>query len=130
VLQSTAGAWGPSETLTRVAGSRGTAWIDDDLKIGAIESVSGTVRLATGPNISEVRVPEHLRLPADAALDARYHRNVLPYTRVYEIMVRAIAGETPVGATVPATFEDGVANMRVLAAIRTSAAEGGRLINL
>ena len=49
-----------------------------------------------------------------------------PYIRLTQAFRRAIEGAPPEPGPQPATFVDGLACMRVLAAVRESAAEEGR----
>ena len=55
VLQQTAGAWGPSVGMTRVAGTTGTVWVED-----------GVAWLADRSGVSELAVPPELALPVVA----------------------------------------------------------------
>ena len=122
VLQQTAGAWGPSVAVSRVAGSKGTVWLDD----GAawIADASGTRRLP---------VPDDLALPSppDANDDPRHrftHLELGPYTRLAEVLRAGVEGaDLPTTVPVP-TFADGLACMRVLDAVRESARRGGDLV--
>jgi predicted dehydrogenase len=125
VMQSTAADRGPFLIETRVVGTRGTAWIDglgDDVWVA---DARGTRRLT---------VPDDLRSTAPSAppreiLTTTYEQmighglDLGPYTRLAEHFRARIEGtEVPPGPR-PATFADGVADMAVLDAMRTSAAE-------
>ncbi len=110
VLQQTAASWATAG-LTVVAGTSGTIELRD------------TVRLTGAEGSRTIETPADLALPAfDASLDPRErftHLELGPYTK----LCQALRGEAP---AVPApTFADGVACMRVLDAIRASAARGG-----
>ena len=124
VLQQTAAAWGPLAGLTRVAGTRGTVWIDGD---------TPWLADADGPRL--LPVPSDLELPTagPASDDPRHrftHLELGPFTRLCEAL-RAGAEGRPVRAAVPVpTFADGVAEMRVLDAIRESAAHDGATVTL
>jgi len=121
-MQQTAGAWGPSATLWRCAGTKGTVWID-----------SGKVMVADKDGVRELSMPDDLRLPpppaaADPNSSKRFsHFELGPFTRLCESLRARIAG-TGLKAPVPVpTFRDGLASMEVLDAIRASAAQGGAL---
>ncbi|WP_428310617.1 Gfo/Idh/MocA family protein [Hydrocarboniphaga sp.] len=116
VLQQTAGAWGSPAAMTRVAGTRGTLWVED-----------GRVHLADREGTRELAVPDDLQLP-DVGGDPR---NLLlpPFVRLCEALRAAIDGR-PNSAVPPPTFADGVAGMQVLDAIRASAASGGARVAL
>lgn len=118
VMQQTAGAWGAPAEMVRVAGTRGTLWID-----------RGAVGFADASGERELAVPAQLQLPTTSAAD-NTHMNPGPYIRLCEVLRAGIEGREP-PATVPApTFEDGVAGMKVLAAIRQSAASNGELVRV
>jgi predicted dehydrogenase len=118
-LQQTAAAWGPYAGLTRVAGTTGTMWIDGD-----------EPWLADAAGARRLDIPADLALPAppDESDDPRHrftHLELGPFTRLCEALRAGVEGR-PVPDTVPVpTFADGVAEMRVLDAIRTSAANDG-----
>jgi predicted dehydrogenase len=121
-MQQSAGAWGPMATLWRCAGSKGTVWTE-----------SGKVMVADKGGTRELPVPDDLMLPpapppADANSSNRLsHLELGPFTRLCEAMRDAIEGRMA-KTTVPApTFRDGLASMRVMDAMRASAAEGGAL---
>jgi predicted dehydrogenase len=120
VLQSTAGAWGPNAALTRIAGSRGTAWIDD-----------GAVFLADREGNRQLPLPTDLELPptpelSDDPRERFSHLELGPYTRLAEALRSALQGEPPGSRPGPATFADGVAAMHVMDAVRRSAETGAR----
>jgi predicted dehydrogenase len=119
VLQQTAAAWGPMSGLTRVAGTRGSAWIDGTE--AWIADVDGTRRLD---------IPDDLALPpAPPESDDPRHRfthlELGPFTRLCEVLRAGVEARTPEPAVPAATFHDGLASMRVLDAIRASAARRG-----
>jgi predicted dehydrogenase len=122
VLQQTAAGWGPMRGLTTVAGTDGTIWIEGDA--AWIADRAGSRPLA---------VPDDLRTPAPPTEsdDPRHrftHLELGPYTRLCEALRCAVDGR-PYPAVVPVpTFADGLAEMRVLDAVRASAAAGGALI--
>jgi predicted dehydrogenase len=122
IMQSTAGAHGPPLFVTRIAGTRGTVWVDFD-----------TVSIADANGQRQVPVPEDLVLPppepppADLLVSAydqlhAFGIDLPPYTRLYQTFADLIAGRPVPDDPRPATFADGVADMAVLDAIRHSAA--------
>ena len=125
VLQQTAAAWGPSTGLTRVAGTRGSAWIDGD-----------EAWIADRDGTRLLDVPADLVLPAAPAVsdDPRHrytHLELGPYTRLCEALRDGVSGATAGRGAVPLpTFADGVAEMEVLDAVRASAAAGGETVRL
>jgi predicted dehydrogenase len=124
MLQQTAAAWGPSAGMTRVAGSRGTVWID------GVEPW-----LADADGMRRLEVPADLVLPGPPGEsdDLRHrftHLELGPFTRLCEVLRAGVeGGPLPDAVPVP-TFADGVAEMRVLDAIRASAADGGATVSL
>jgi len=119
VLQQTAASWGPMAGMTRVAGTTGTLWLDGD-----------EVWLADRDGSRRVPVPVDLELPVAPAEsdDPRHqftHLELGPFTRLCEALRAGVEGR-PLPDTVPVpTFHDGLAEMKVIDAIRASAAEGG-----
>lgn len=124
ILQQTAAAWGPLAGITRVAGTRGSAWID------------GTdAWLADADGARRLEVPADLALPSGAApsTDPRHrftHLELGPFTRLCEVLLAGVEGRPPPTAVTPATFADGVAATRVLDAIRESSTRDGETIRL
>jgi predicted dehydrogenase len=124
-LQSTSGDLGPPIVITRVVGSRGTAWI---------EGVGSTVKVADREGTRTVPVSDDLPtgsgppLPGGLVTTA-YERMIShgmdfsPYTRLAEILRCRIEGSPPPAGPAAADFTDGVRQMAVLDAIRRSAAE-------
>jgi len=118
VLQQTAAAWGPYAGLTRVAGTRGTVWIEGD-----------AAWIADADGARMLDVPADLAPPAapgksDDPRDRFTHVELGPFTRLCEVL-RAGVDTQPASDAVPVpTFADGVASMRVLDAVRESAAAG------
>jgi predicted dehydrogenase len=124
ILQHTAGAWGPGASMTRVAGTEGSIWIEN-----------GTVKLADRNGAQDLAVPADLILPPPPppSEDPRHRFSGIElgaFTRLCETLRAAIDGK-PLAAAVPVpTFADGVACMEVLDAIRKSAANNGELVRL
>jgi predicted dehydrogenase len=124
LMQSVAGDRGPMLFVTRVAGTKGTAWAEGD-----------RVRLADASGTRDVACPSDLAVvapdppPADllvSAYDLLHSTgiDVGPYTRLAEQFRARIEGAAGSLDPAPATFADGVAAMEVLDAIRRSAREG------
>lgn len=124
VLQQTAGAWGPSASMTRIAGTEGTVWVEN-----------GVVKLADRNGVRDLPTPADLVLPPPPAPsdDPRKQFSTLeqgPYTRLCEVLRAAVDGKALTSAVAVPTFVDGVASMVVLDAIRKSAANQGALVTL
>jgi predicted dehydrogenase len=125
LIQSSAAA-GPGAGMTRLVGTRGTLWADGD-----------TVRLADDddPSGRVLEPPPELVLPdvdtlATGALAEMTLMELPPYIRLAQAFMAAIEGEPPLPGPQPATFEDGLACMRVIDAVRQSAATRGQWITL
>jgi predicted dehydrogenase len=124
MLQQTAAAWGPLAGMTRVAGSHGTVWIDGD-----------EPWLADADGVRRLEVPADLVLPGPPGEsdDPRHrftHLELGPFTRLCEVLRAGVEGRRlPDEVPIP-TFADGVAEMRVLDAIRASAADDGAAVSL
>ena len=122
ILQQTAAGWGPPSGVTRVAGTRGSAWID-----------VSTAWLADADGSRPLEIPPALRLPDPPPVsdDPRHrftHLELGPYTRLCQALRALIEGgasESPV--PVP-TFADGLAEMEVLDAVRASSAAEGATV--
>jgi predicted dehydrogenase len=121
LVQSGAAA-GPGAGITRVVGSKGTLWADGD-----------TVHIATDdePAGRVLDPPATLALPDVDALAAGQLAEMTllelpPYIRLTQAFRRAIEGAPPEPGPQAATFADGLACMRVLAAVRESAAKNGQ----
>jgi predicted dehydrogenase len=124
VLQQTAGAWGPTVNVTRVAGTKGTVWLDD-----------GVAWLADASGAGQLPVPPALVLPGapDASDDPRHrftHLELGPYTRLCEVLRAGVEGRPCEPAVPVPTFADGLACMQALDAIRASAEHGGELVRV
>jgi predicted dehydrogenase len=122
VLQQTAAGWGPMRGLTTVAGTDGTIWLDGD-----------AAWIADRAGARPLDVPADLRLPTGPAEsdDPRHrftHVELGPYTRLCEALRGAVDGAPYPDAVLVPTFADGLAEMRVLDAVRRSAAAGGALV--
>ena len=124
VLQQTAATWGPMMGMTRVAGTHGTIWHE-----------GATVMLADADGMRELPVPADLALPSAPAVndDPRHrftHLELGPFTRLCEVLLAGVEGRKP-STTIPIpTFADGVAEMRVLDAVRKSSANDGATVEV
>jgi predicted dehydrogenase len=128
VIQSSAGAWGPPLDIARVCGSEGTLWTE-----------RGEVRFSGRSGERTLPIAPDLALPpAPPITDDPRHETArwkglvqveLPaYTVLCRSLKAAIEGRPAESPIQPATFADGVACMKVMDAIRTSASEGGTLV--
>ncbi len=119
VLQQTAASWAPQVAgISIVAGTDGT-----------IEVTGDGVFCADRAGRRRLDVPADLELPSPPPSDdprERYtHLELGPYTRLAEALRAGVEGRAPASAVPRPTFADGLAEMRILDAIRTSAAAGG-----
>jgi len=130
VIQSSAGTYGPMLDVTRVSGSKGTLWTE-----------AGAVRFAGRDGMRELEAPAQYALPeqppvgGDPRFESDRWRNLVtvelaPYTALCQSLKAAILGEESESPLPAATFADGVACMEIMDAIRTSAADGGRLVEV
>jgi predicted dehydrogenase len=130
VMQATASDRGPMLFITRILGTEGTAWVEGE-----------RVQVATAGGTSEIPMPADLVVaaplppPSDLLFTAydqlhSFGIDYGPYLRLYEHFAARILGAEPPAGGAPATFEDGVANMAVLDAIRASAAAGGATVKV
>ncbi|MGH9016832.1 MAG: Gfo/Idh/MocA family protein, partial [Acidimicrobiales bacterium] len=125
VLQSSSSSWGPMLIHSRIAGTRGTLWINGD-----------TVHVADGEGERTLGIPDTMARgpavppPADLMVTAYdlLHATGIdrgPYTALADAFRRRILGlEVPDDPPLP-TFADGTAAMAVLDAARRSAAGAG-----
>lgn len=130
VLQHTAAAWGPPLDVTRVAGTKGTVWME-----------GGEIHFADVEGARKLTIDSDLALPPLPPIsdDPRYQsgrwkatfqHELLPYVRLCEGFRARIEGDALPQNVPLATFEDGLACMEVLDAARRSAAAGGALVRL
>jgi predicted dehydrogenase len=123
-MQSTASDRGPFLITSRIAGTKGTVWAEGDAVKVADETGTRTVDIP-----GDLLTPAAEAPPADLLVTAydRLHSagiDMGPYTRLFETFRCLIEG-APTSGPRPATFADGVAAMRVMDAIRRSAADHG-----
>lgn len=119
-LLQTGGAWGAPTSLLRVAGTRGTVWVENDV-----------VKIADRDGTRTIPVPDDLQLPPLPAGEApTSNLSLALFIRLCEAFRARIEGhEAPQPVPLP-SFADGVAGMKVLDAIRASAADGGTRVQL
>lgn len=124
VLQHTAGAWGPMDAMTRVAGTRGTLWVQ-----GAdvwLADRDGKRQLPVTPDLELPPPPP----PSDDPRQQFSHFELGPYIRLAEALRAGVDGREPASAVPLPTFADGVAAMAVIDAVRASAARDGAVVTL
>jgi predicted dehydrogenase len=130
VLQQTTAAWGPPVDVTRIAGDKGTVWMQ-----------GGEVFVADRDGVRTIPIADDLTLPPLPPLgaDPRFETpkwkmlapfELPPYIRLCEAFRSLIDGGQPVSAVPLSTFSDGLACMQVLDAVRQSAANGGACITV
>jgi predicted dehydrogenase len=124
VQQCSAAAGTPGRTC-RVVGSGGSAWIGDE---GVWLADAEPARVLAIPDDLEVPAPPP---PSDDPKDVFTGIELPPYTRLAERFRDLIVG-TPIAPEAPPTptFTDALAVQRIVDAIRTSGAEGGRLVEI
>ena len=129
-FQQSSGAWGPPAAMNRVAGTRGTLWIEGE-----------SVQMADAEGERTAEIPGEFALPPMPSLSDEDPRRQTPewqmltqvelpaYIRLCETLRNAIEGEDQ-GPVAMATFADGVRAMVVLDAIRRSAELGGEQVKI
>jgi predicted dehydrogenase len=128
VAQSTVASWGRLLMETRISGSRGSLWLQGE-----------KVWLADAAGTRCLDVPADLRNPAPVPPRPEFLRtpydmlhftgmDLAPYTRLAAVLRARILGEPVPDDPAAATFADGVAEMRVLDAIRASAPDGAWVV--
>jgi len=119
ILQQSAGVWGERIEIIRVAGPFGTLTLDGDTV--TLANQEGTEQLEPIGPPSPVDVA-----PSDDPRHQFTHIELGPATVQAGILRDLARGAGPgYDAVPPATFADGLACMKVLDAIRRSAAQGG-----
>jgi predicted dehydrogenase len=109
---------------TRVTGTAGTAWIDSAGSAVTVADDSGIHTLPVPDQLTLLPPPLHASAAAACGGDATATASFDPWVRMATAFRQRILGlEAP--GPVPATFDDGVAQMTVVDAVRTSAARGG-----
>jgi predicted dehydrogenase len=111
VLHQSAAVLGPRSSALRIAGSEGTAWIDEEWRLWI-------ARRGTEPALAPI--PDDLALPAlevPRSAGPFAARELPCFVRQAEALAAAIDGRSFTDPT-PATFADGLATQRVMAAAR------------
>jgi predicted dehydrogenase len=123
VLQQTAASWTPHIAgVSIVAGTEGTIEVTGE---GVFCSDrGGRHALPVPPDLARLAPP----MQSDDPRERYTHLELGPYTRLAEALRAGVEQRVPDPAVVPATFVDGLAEMRVLDAIRASAFAGGALV--
>jgi predicted dehydrogenase len=121
LVQSGAAA-GPGANMTRAVGTTGTLWAEGDTVYVADDSSPGGRVLHPPPELALANVDAL----ATGPLADMTRSELPPYIRLAEAFHAAIEGRPPAPGPHPANFDDGLACMRVLSAVRHSAAGGGR----
>jgi predicted dehydrogenase len=125
VMQSTAADRGPLLIETRVIGSDGSAWIEGLGERVFVADANGQRRLEVPAEL----VTAPAAAPPAGVLETTYEQmighglDLGAYTRLAEHFRARITGTPPPAGPTPATFADGVVDMAVLDAMRTSATE-------
>jgi predicted dehydrogenase len=122
VMQSSSSDWAPLLMMSRVIGSTATIWTEGDSVRVADADGTHTVDPAYGldPTPPDPPPPELLQTHYDMLHSIGIDMG--PWTRMAATFRDLILGRPVADAPKPATFADGVMLMRVLDAIRTSAA--------
>jgi predicted dehydrogenase len=110
--------------ITRLAGSRASAWIDENE--AWIADIDGVRRLEPPPELALPAGPPE----SDDSRHRFTHLELAPFTRLAEALRAGVEGLATPTVVPLATFADGVAAMRVLDAIRASAADEGRTVSV
>lgn len=125
MIQQTAASWTPQPIgVSVVAGTDGT-----------IEVTSEGVFCSDRTGRRMLEVPADLALPEPPSLSddprERYtHLELGPYTRLAEALRAGVEGRDAAAAVPLPTFTDGVAEMKVIDAIRNSAASDGAVVSI
>lgn len=121
VISQTGASWGPTVLMSRVMGSEGTLWIEGN-----------EAWIADAQGSRPLPIPADLQLtdiaPSDDPRKRYLHVELPPTIKMCEAWRHAIESGTPMQQY--ATFADGLACMRVIDAIRESAATGGTLVEV
>jgi predicted dehydrogenase len=116
MMQQSAVSWGPRLTMARVAGSDGTAWIDERGQLWRAGPQLRAVEVA--PDV-DLALPS-VQIPPDSGPFARWEFPA--FVRMAERFADAIEGR-PSAFPAAATFADGVAGQAVMDAARIASRE-------
>lgn len=121
VISQTGASWGPTVLMSRVMGSKGTLWIEDNEAWIADAESSRTLPVPTDLRLAEIT-------PSDDPRKRYLHIELPPSIRMCEAWRHSIETGAPLKHY--ATFVDGLECMRVIDAVRESAATGGTLVEI
>jgi predicted dehydrogenase len=129
-LQQSGGAWGPFTSTVRLAGTKGTLWLENGALM--LADAEGTREVPAAADLLLPPAPPASKDPRQAGAEWQMMTAVelAPYTMLASVWRAAMEGRPSPSPVAPATFADGVANMRVLDAIRASAASDGAVVRL
>lgn len=131
LIAATMSAPGPLVMATKVAGTKGGAWIQSGASFGDPEEVW----VETGGQVRQIAIPDELVNPAPTPFPIgelvqteqdRWHTqgfDVAPYARLFAEMKASIEGHEPAIPERAGDFRDAAAGQAVLDAVRKSAAE-------
>lgn len=130
VIQQSAGAWGRFLSVTRIAGTKGTLWFEGDTLWVADKDGERAVPIA--PDLLLPLAPPPSTDPRQQGPEWQMLTAVelAPYTELCKAWLARIEGRPATGHVRAPTFADGVENMRVLDAVRASAADDGRTVKV
>ncbi len=124
-MQSTCSDRSPPMIETRVAGTRGSAWIRGVGSEVFLADASGTRRVDVDDDLAggEISPPPEGTMQTDYEKMIGHGLDIPPWTRLAECFRAQIEGRPTPSRSRPAQLEDGIAALRVLEAARRSAAE-------
>lgn len=121
IFTQTAAAWGPMAQMTKICGSEGTLWLDN-----------GQVHLANKNGTQTLDIPSELYLekiePFKEPHKRFLHVELPPTLKLFSAWKKAIEEKTDVAPF--ANFNDGLAIMKIIDAIKLSAANKGKTIEI
>lgn len=128
VIQQCGGDYAGMTEMARIVGSKGAIWVEGTKVMFADRAGAREV-----PVGSEFELPPMPRLPPDPRHESPEWKmlaglELRPYIQLCLTMRAAILGERPPTRVPMATFDDGVATMRLTDAIRASSREHGKLV--
>jgi predicted dehydrogenase len=128
LLHSSCAVPGPAVPITKVSGTGGAAWVEDDRVW--IDTGSGPQPVADPEDVPRLPpVPPAAEFLPPYALDTGWHTSGLDritFARLYRRLYARIHGTSGSDSPPAATFADGVASQAVLDAVRQSARAGAR----
>ena len=125
LIQSSISDMAPPLFTTRVAGTKGSLWVDRPSVFVAAQS--GQRELEPGPEFAYANMPPSPNEFVETTYDVlcASANAIAPYTSLYTGVHERMRGNEPSHPTRAATFEDGVIGQRILDAVRRSDREGG-----